>query len=124
MVWQEIESVKIGLNSVKIYKYAYYYIKNMKENKGLLEETYNSRYSKDDLYKILNVMDTDFLEEQVQDDPNSMYIIIHDIIQDNIDLIDAYNNLQNKMQSMIHIADKLYKENKRLNKEIKKLTGN
>ena len=124
MVWQEIESVKIGLNSVKIYKYAYYYIKNMKENKGLLEETYNSRYSKNDLYKILNVMDTDFLEEQVQDDPNSMYIIIHDIIQDNIDLIDAYNNLQNKMQSMIHIADKLYKENKRLNKEIKKLTGN
>ena len=96
----------------------------MKENKGLLEETYNSRYSKNDLYKILNVMDTDFLEEQVQDDPNSMYIIIHDIIQDNIDLIDAYNNLQNKMQSMIHIADKLYKENKRLNKEIKKLTGN
>ena len=95
----------------------------MEENKGLIEETYKSRYSKDDLYKILNVMDTDFLEEQVLDDPNSMYIIIHDIIQDNIDLIDAYNNLQGKMQGMIYIADKLHKENKRLNKEIKKLTG-
>ena len=37
------------------------------------------------------------------------------------DLIDAYNNLQGKMQGMIYIADKLHKENKRLNKEIKKL---
>ena len=90
----------------------------MEENKGLLEETYKSRYSKDDLYKILDIMDTDFLEEQVLDDPNRMYIIIHDIIQDNIDLIDAYNNLQSKMQGMIHIADKLYKENKKLLKQI------
>lgn len=90
----------------------------MEENKGLLEETYKSRYSKDDLYKILDIMDTDFLEEQVLDDPNGMYIIIHDIIQDNIDLIDAYNNLQSKMQGIIHIADKLYKENKKLLKQI------
>ena len=31
---------------------------------------------------------------------------------------------QCKMQGMIYIADKLHKENKRLNKEIKKLIGN